>query len=202
MIVSPSCGVFRATEEAAATRFLHDDGALSHSSPTQQVAVAQLLARLLAQLLAQLLAHLACIRRCSHDPLKVATGISQLPERHPVTYAKEVATLDSMSGGRFMRGIGIGWLREEFEALEIPWERRTHRTEEYADVMRELRKSDGVAYDGEFINFENLSSNPKPTNGWVPIDIGGHSEAAAKRAGRKGDDEVRVKMQAFTDSVV
>ena len=119
--------------------------------------------------------------------LKLATGISLLPERHPVMYAKEVATLDSMSGGRLMLGIGIGWLREEFEALDIPWEGRTRRTEEYADVMRELWKTDGVSYDGEFINFENLSSNPKPPSGSVPIHIGGHSEAAAKRAGRMGD---------------
>jgi probable F420-dependent oxidoreductase len=119
--------------------------------------------------------------------LKVATGISLLPERHPVMYAKEVATLDSMSNGRLMLGIGIGWLREEFDALDVPWEGRTRRTEEYADVMRELWKADGVSYDGEFINFENISSNPKPTNGSVPIHIGGHSEAAAKRAGRMGD---------------
>jgi probable F420-dependent oxidoreductase len=119
--------------------------------------------------------------------LKLATGISLLPERHPVMYAKEVATLDSMSNGRLMLGIGIGWLREEFDALDVPWEGRTRRTEEYADVMRELWKADGVSYDGEFINFENISSNPKPTNGSVPIHIGGHSEAAAKRAGRMGD---------------
>lgn len=119
--------------------------------------------------------------------LKVATGISLLPERHPVMYAKEVATLDSMSNGRLMLGIGIGWLREEFDALDVPWEGRTRRTEEYADVMRELWKADGVSYDGEFINFENISSNPKPTNGSVPIHIGGHSEAAAQRAGRMGD---------------
>jgi probable F420-dependent oxidoreductase len=119
--------------------------------------------------------------------LKVATGISLLPERHPVMYAKEVATLDSMSNGRLMLGIGIGWLREEFDALDVPWEGRTRRTEEYADVMRELWKADGVSYNGEFINFENISSNPKPTNGLVPIHIGGHSEAAAKRAGRMGD---------------
>lgn len=119
--------------------------------------------------------------------LKLATGISLLPERHPVMYAKEVATLDSMSGGRLMLGIGIGWLREEFEALNIPWEGRARRTEEYANVMRELWKADGVSYNGEFINFENLSSNPKPPSGSVPIHIGGHSEAAAKRAGRMGD---------------
>lgn len=119
--------------------------------------------------------------------LKLATGISLLPERHPVTYAKEVATLDSMSGGRLMLGIGIGWLREEFEALDIPWEGRTRRTEEYADVMRRLWSGDGVSYDGEFVSFENISSNPKPADGPVPIHIGGHSQAAAKRAGRMGD---------------
>lgn len=119
--------------------------------------------------------------------LKLATGISLLPERHPVTYAKEVATLDSMSGGRLMLGIGIGWLREEFEALDVPWEGRTRRTEEYADVMRTLWQSDGVSYSGEFIEFDNISSNPKPANGSVPIHIGGHSNAAAKRAGRMGD---------------
>lgn len=119
--------------------------------------------------------------------LKLATGISLLPERHPVTYAKEVATLDSMSDGRLMLGIGIGWLREEFEALDIPWEGRTRRTEEYADVMRTLWSGDGVSYEGEFVNFENISSNPKPANGTVPIHIGGHSRAAAERAGRMGD---------------
>ncbi len=119
--------------------------------------------------------------------LKLATGISLLPERHPVTFAKEVATLDSMSSGRVILGIGIGWLREEFDALDIPWEGRARRTEEYADVMRALWSGDGVSYEGEFVNFENLSSNPKPANGTVPIHIGGHSEAAAKRAGRIGD---------------
>lgn len=119
--------------------------------------------------------------------LKLATGISLLPERHPVPYAKEVATLDAMSGGRLMLGIGIGWLREEFEALDVPWEGRTRRTEEYADVMRTLWSGDGVSFDGEFVSFDNISSNPKPANGSVPIHIGGHSEAAAKRAGRMGD---------------
>ena len=119
--------------------------------------------------------------------LKLATGISLLPERHPVTYAKEVATLDSMSRGRVILGIGIGWLKEEFAALDIPWEGRTRRTEEYADVMRKLWASDDVSYDGEFIEFAHMSSNPKPTDGSVPIHIGGHSRAAAERAGRMGD---------------
>ncbi len=119
--------------------------------------------------------------------LKLATGISLLPEHHPVTYAKEVATLDSMSNGRVILGIGIGWLREEFAALGIPWQGRARRTEEYAEVMRALWASDDVSFDGEFVSFANLSSNPKPAAGPVPIHIGGHSRASAERAGRMGD---------------
>jgi probable F420-dependent oxidoreductase len=119
--------------------------------------------------------------------LKLATGISLLPERHPVTYAKEVATLDMMSMGRVILGVGIGWLREEFDALDVPWEGRAQRTEEYAEVMRALWEKDDVSFHGEFIDFDNISSNPKPTNGRVPIHIGGHSRAAAERAGRMGD---------------
>lgn len=123
----------------------------------------------------------------STTTLRLATGISLLPERHPITYAKEVATLDSMSGGRVELGIGIGWLKEEFEALGIPWARRGARTEEYMEVMRRLWDTDGASFDGEFVSFENISSNPKPASGRVPIHIGGHSEAAARRAGRVGD---------------
>ena len=123
----------------------------------------------------------------STTTLRLATGISLLPERHPITYAKEVATLDSMSGGRVELGIGIGWLKEEFEALGVPWARRAARTEEYMEVMRRLWDSDGASFDGEFVSFENISSNPKPAAGRVPIHIGGHSVAAAERAGRVGD---------------
>jgi len=119
--------------------------------------------------------------------LKLGTGISLLPERHPVTYAKEVATLDNMSEGRVELGIGIGWLKEEFAALNVPWEGRTRRTEEYAEVMRSLWQGDDVSFHGEFVNFDNISSNPKPANGRVPIHIGGHSRPAAERAGRMGD---------------
>ena len=119
--------------------------------------------------------------------LMLATGISLLPERHPITYAKEVATLDNMSGGRLQLGIGIGWLKEEFEVLGVPWERRGPRTEEYMEVMRALSLAHSASFDGEFITFENMSSNPKPANGSVPITIGGHSPAAAERAGRVGD---------------
>ena len=119
--------------------------------------------------------------------LRLATGILILPERNPVVLAKELGTLDAMSGGRVDLGIGVGWLREEFDALGIPWEHRAARTDEYVAAMRTLWSGDKVSFDGEFTSFDQVSSNPKPANGSVPIIVGGHSEAAARRAGRLGD---------------
>ena len=119
--------------------------------------------------------------------VRLATGISLLAERHPLTFAKEVATVDVLSGGRMLAGVGIGWLREEFDALGVPWERRGARTEEYVEVMRQVWAADDVSFDGEFVSFSRVSSNPKPVAGSVPVHFGGHSEAAARRAGRVGD---------------
>jgi alkanesulfonate monooxygenase SsuD/methylene tetrahydromethanopterin reductase-like flavin-dependent oxidoreductase (luciferase family) len=81
----------------------------------------------------------------------------------------------------------VGWLREEFDALGIPWEQRGARTDDYIAAMRALWDTDHAAHEGPFSKFANISSNPKPVNGRVPIHIGGHSEAAAARAGRIGD---------------
>jgi probable F420-dependent oxidoreductase len=119
--------------------------------------------------------------------LGLATGILILPQRNPLVLAKEVATLDQLSGGRVELGIGVGWLREEFDALGVPWERRGERTDEYIEAMRALWAGDNAAYRGEFTSFERASSNPKPVRGAVPIVVGGHSKAAARRAGRLGD---------------
>jgi probable F420-dependent oxidoreductase len=119
--------------------------------------------------------------------LRLGTGIVILPERNPLVFAKEVATLDRLSGGRMELGIGVGWLEEEFDALGVSWPRRGARTDEYVHAMRELWASDDASFSGEFVSFENVSSNPKPIAGSVPFTIGGHSAAAAKRAGRLGD---------------
>ena len=121
------------------------------------------------------------------ERLRLATGILILPQRNPIVLAKEVATLDHLSGGRVDLGVGVGWLREEFDALGIPWQRRGARTDEHIAVMRALWDGDHADFDGEFFSFTDVSSNPKPTNGRVPIHIGGHSRAAAERAGRIGD---------------
>jgi probable F420-dependent oxidoreductase len=119
--------------------------------------------------------------------LRLATGILILPQRNPVVLAKELATLDHLSGGRVELGIGVGWLREEFDALGVPWERRGARTDEYVAAMRALWAGDGASFDGEFASFSRVSSNPKPAQGTIPIVVGGHSRAAAERAGRLGD---------------
>lgn len=119
--------------------------------------------------------------------LKLGTGILIVPQRNPAVLAKEVATVDMLTEGRVMLGIGVGWLREEFDALGVPWPRRGKRTDEYIAAMRALWAQDDVNFKGEFVNYDGVSSNPKPHDGSVPIVIGGHSRAAAERAGRLGD---------------
>jgi probable F420-dependent oxidoreductase len=119
--------------------------------------------------------------------LRFMTGVLILPQRNPLVLAKEVATLDYLSGGRIELGIGVGWLKEEFDALGVPFEKRGKRADEHIAAMRALWAGDDASFKGEFVNFTGVSSNPKPPRGTVPIVIGGHSEAAAKRAGRLGD---------------
>jgi probable F420-dependent oxidoreductase len=119
--------------------------------------------------------------------IKLATGILILPQHNPVICAKQVATLDYMSGGRVLLGIGVGWLREEFDALGVPFAERGARTEEYIHAMRALWSMDAPTYEGRFVRFHNAFMRPKPVHGTVPIIIGGHSKAAASRAGRLAD---------------
>lgn len=121
------------------------------------------------------------------ETIRLATGILLLPERQPVVLAKELATLDVFTGGRLDLGIGIGWLREEFDALGIPFADRAARTDEYVKVLRTLWSNDSAEFDGDFVSFSGVSSNPKPVNGTVPIFVGGHSPGAARRAGALGD---------------
>lgn len=120
--------------------------------------------------------------------LRLATGILILPQRNPVILAKELATLDRMTGGRLELGVGVGWLQEEFDALGVPFEGRGKRTDEYVDVLRRLWREPETAYDGAFTRFATLKSFPKPSApSGPPIHIGGHTAAAARRAGRIGD---------------
>lgn len=118
--------------------------------------------------------------------LRLGTGILLLPERNPLIVSKEIATLDKLSGGRMELGIGVGWLEEEFDALGIPFARRGARTDEYVEVLRALWSGDSTDFDGEFVSFSGVISRPTPTQSPMPLTVGGHSEAAARRAGRLG----------------
>jgi probable F420-dependent oxidoreductase len=119
--------------------------------------------------------------------ITLATGIAILPQRNVVYTAKEIATLDQMSGGRVILGVGAGWLREEFDALGVPFENRGARLDEYIKALRVLWGDDKPTYHGEFVDFTEAICRPRPVAGQVPIVIGGHTERAARRAGELGD---------------
>jgi probable F420-dependent oxidoreductase len=120
--------------------------------------------------------------------LRLATGILILPQRHPLYVAKEVATLDVLSHGRVILGIGIGWLEEEFQALGIPFAERAARTAESVRAIRSLWKDEAAPFHGRFYRWDKLESHPKPVQKpGVPIVVGGHTELAARRAARYGD---------------
>jgi len=119
--------------------------------------------------------------------IKLATGILILPQHNPVIVAKQVATLDHLSGGRVLLGIGVGWLKEEFDILGASFPDRGSRTDEYVAAMRELWAAERPSFKGRYVNFAGAYCRPQPVNKAVPIIVGGHSKAAAERAGRLGD---------------
>lgn len=118
--------------------------------------------------------------------IRLATGITIVPEYNPLILAKEIMSLDRVSRGRFMLGVGIGWLEEEFQALGISWERRAARTNEYIAAMKVMWKEVRASFSGEFVNFKNVISMPKPTRD-IPIAVGGESLPALKRVARYGN---------------
>ena len=111
--------------------------------------------------------------------IKFGTAILILPQHSPVVCAAQVATLDYMSGGRALLGIGVGWLKEEFDAIGAPFERRGIRTDEYVAAMRALWANDCASFEGEFVQFKDTYCLPRPINGSVPIIVGGDTDYAA-----------------------
>ncbi len=120
--------------------------------------------------------------------LKLSTGVIILPQRHPLYLAKQLATLDLLSNGRMMVGIGSGWMKEEFDALQIPFNQRGALTDESIEAMRALWSQPVASFHARHYDFHDVKSYPKPVQkSGIPIHIGGHSLAAARRAGRYGD---------------
>ncbi|MEZ5272988.1 MAG: LLM class F420-dependent oxidoreductase [Ilumatobacteraceae bacterium] len=119
--------------------------------------------------------------------IKLGTGILILPQRNPLIVAKELASLDALSGGRMICGIGVGWLEEEFDALGVPFHDRGARCDDTVDVLRKAWTGQKVSHASAFTTFTDCISLPRPANGTVPIVVGGDSPAAARRAGRLGD---------------
>ena len=118
----------------------------------------------------------------------VATGVLLLPEHNPVVVAKQAATLDQLSDGRLTLGVGIGWSRDEFDALGVPFARRGSRTREYVAAMRAIWRADVASFQGEFVRFDRIRVNPKPfRDGRIPVVLGGNSDAALRRVAAWGD---------------
>jgi probable F420-dependent oxidoreductase len=122
------------------------------------------------------------------NTIGLATGVLLVPEHNPLLLAKEAASLDVLSGGRLTLGVGVGWAREEFDALGIPFERRGARAAEYVAAMRAAWRDDVASYDGELVRFANVRVYPKPARGRaIPVVLGGNSDAALRRAAAWGD---------------
>jgi probable F420-dependent oxidoreductase len=122
------------------------------------------------------------------ERLRLGTAVIILPQRHPTYVAKQAATLDVLSGGRALLGVGIGWLAEEFDAVGVPFRERAARTEESIRAIRSLWAPEPQAFEGRFYRWGPVHSEPKPVQpGGVPIIVGGHVEGAARRAARLAD---------------
>jgi probable F420-dependent oxidoreductase len=121
--------------------------------------------------------------------IKLGTGVFILPLRHPVSVARSVISLDRLSGGRVLFGIGVGWLSDEFEIVGQDFSNRGRRTDEMIELMRALWSDDPVEFHGEFYDIPPVRFFPKPVRKQegIPIIVGGTSAGALRRAGRLGD---------------
>ncbi len=118
--------------------------------------------------------------------VRLATGIVILPQRNPAVLAKEVATLDVLSGGRVMLGVGAGYLEPEFRAVGANFRERGAVTDEYLDALEHLWYDEHPEYHGRFVDFSGIDAYPRPVQPRIPLVIGGHSAPAYRRAVARG----------------
>jgi probable F420-dependent oxidoreductase len=120
------------------------------------------------------------------ETLRLGTGVNILPQSNPLFLAKQAASLDFMSGGRFMLGVGIGWLAEEYKAMGVPFERRGARFDDYVEAMQKVWTGDVVEHQSEYIEWSGFKSYPLPVQKPLPLVIGGSKGKAFERVARFG----------------
>lgn len=143
--------------------------------------------------------------------INLGTSIIVLPYRNPIVLAKAVSTLDQLSDGRIILGIGSGWLKEEFEALGADFDNRKARTDEYLRIINVLWNSRKPQYQGQYYNFSNISFLPKPKKGYkIPVWFGGNSNEAINKAIEHCDgwhsvglspEEIKTKLEYIGDAL-
>jgi probable F420-dependent oxidoreductase len=116
------------------------------------------------------------------ERVRLGTGIIILPQRNPLVLAKELASLDVLSIGRLIFGIGVGYLRPEFDAIGVPFSDRGGRTLEHLAAIRSLWEDEHPAFHGKYVDFEGVDAHPRPLQRPVPIVMGGHTAPAYRRA--------------------
>lgn len=116
------------------------------------------------------------------DTIKLGSGIIILPQRQPAVLTKSLASVDHVSNGRLIFGIGVGYLEPEMTACSTPMGRRGDRADEYLAAMRTLWSGDAVSFDGDFVSFDSVTANPKPVQSSIHTVVGGHSARAHRRA--------------------
>jgi probable F420-dependent oxidoreductase len=120
--------------------------------------------------------------------IRLGTGIIILPQRNPLVLAKELASLDVVSGGRLLFGLGVGYLKPEFDALGVSFEHKGPKTTEYLQAMLAVWTEQSPAYEGRFVSFRGIQAMPQPMQKpHPPIIVGGHSTAAFDRAVQYGN---------------
>lgn len=120
--------------------------------------------------------------------VKLGTGIIILPQRNPLVLAKELASVDVVSGGRLIFGLGIGYLKAEFDALGTPFSQKGPRSMEYVQAMKAIWTQEKPAYKGQFVSFSDIQARPQPVQKpHPPIVIGGHTKEAFQRAVQYGN---------------
>jgi probable F420-dependent oxidoreductase len=132
------------------------------------------------------LVHLSYVAACT-ETMELGTAIVILPQRNPVVLAKQVASLDVLSGGRLLLGVGAGYLEPEMTAVGVPLSERGGRTDEYLDAMTALWTQEAPSFHGRYVSFDKVDAYPRPDRPGGPrIVIGGHSPAAFRRAVARG----------------